>query len=108
MTLGSPETSARPADETAHQPVTFPVTARTLVPHGGRDARLCPSVGCLVRLRPRRGLAQRPGSRVDGCLPGQEVLDDLVQELVESGGVLQHQEVTGGRKHHRRYAVAGE
>jgi hypothetical protein len=29
MTLGSPETSARPADETAHQPVTFPVTART-------------------------------------------------------------------------------
>jgi hypothetical protein len=32
MTLGSPETSARPADETAHQPVTFPVTARTLMP----------------------------------------------------------------------------
>ena len=30
MTLGSRETSARPADETAHQPVTFPVTARTL------------------------------------------------------------------------------
>jgi hypothetical protein len=32
MTLGSPETSARPDDETAHQPVTFPVTARTVMP----------------------------------------------------------------------------